>query len=231
MCPGRRKKPVRGGDLNGIRGEPVRDDMEKIYRTVPLERIPWHSEAPSEILVDLVRSGRVLPCRAVDLGCGAGTNAIFLAGAGFEMTGLDISPRAIEMARERAAVEGVRCTFLVADLLGDLKGIPTGFDFAYDWEVLHHIFPEDREKYVGNVYRLLRRGGRYLSVSFSEEDPQFGGTGKIRKTPLGTTLYFSSEDELRDLFRQLFNVRRITTREVPGKYGPHRAVCAFLERS
>lgn len=205
--------------------------MEKIYQTVSLERIPWHSESPSEILVDLVRSGKVPPCRAVDLGCGAGTNAIFLAGAGFEMTGLDISPRAIEMAQDRAAQKGVRCTFLVADLLGDLQGIPAGFDFAYDWEVLHHIFPEDRKKYVGNVHRLLRRSGRYLSVSFSEKDPQFGGTGKIRKTPLGTTLYFSSEDEIRDLFRRHFTIRSIMTREVAGKYGPHLAVCAFLEKS
>jgi len=43
------------------------------------------------------------------------------------MTGLDISPRAIEMAQDRAAQKGVRCTFLVADLLGDLQGIPAGF--------------------------------------------------------------------------------------------------------
>ena len=209
----------------------TRDDMEKIYLTVPLERIPWHMESPSEILVDLVRSGKVLPCRAIDLGCGAGTNAIFLAGAGFEMTGVDISPRAIEMARERAAQEGVRCTFLVADLLGGLHEIRDTFGFAYDWEVLHHIFPEDRERYVANVHRLLRPGGKYLSVSFSEEDPQFGGSGKIRKTPLGTTLYFSSEEELGDLFRPYFAVRNLTTREVPGKYGPHQAVCAFLEKS
>jgi methyl halide transferase len=202
--------------------------MEKIYRTVPLERLPWHSDDPPAILVDLVRTGTVRPCRAVDLGCGAGTNAIFMAGEGFEMTGLDISPRAIEIARERAAAAGALVTFLVADLLGDLQGIPAGFDFAYDWEVLHHMFPEDREKYAGNVHRLLRPGGKYLSVCFSEEDPQFGGTGKIRKTPLGTTLYFSSEEELRDLFRPLFEVQTITTREVAGKYGPHLAVCAFM---
>jgi len=204
--------------------------MEKIYRTVPLERLPWHSDSPSAILVDLVRTGTVGPCRAVDLGCGAGTNAIFLAEEGFEMTGLDVSPRAIEIARERAAAAGALVTFLVADLLGNLEGIPEGFDFACDWELLHHIFPEDWEKYAGNVHRLLRPGGKYLSVCFSEKDPQFGGTGKIRKTPLGTTLYFSSEEELRDLFRPLFEVQTITTREVAGKYGPHLAVCAFMEK-
>jgi len=208
----------------------VRDDMDKIYREVPLERIPWHTESPSGILVDLVRSGKVMPCNAIDLGCGAGTNALYLAGIGFEMTGVDISPRAIEVARERAALKGVRCTFLVADLLGDLHEIRDTFDFAYDWELLHHIFPEDRERYAGNVRRLLRPGGKYLSVCFSDEDPQFGGSGKVRKTPLGTTLYFSSEEELGDLFAPFFTIRNLTTREVPGKYGPHLAVCVFLER-
>ena len=208
----------------------VRDDMDKIYRDTPLERIPWHRESPPEILVDLVRNGKVLPCRAIDLGCGAGTNAIFLAGAGFTLTGVDISPRAIGMARERAAATNVRCTFVVADLLGDLHEIPDTFDFAYDWEVLHHIFPEEREKYVGNVHRLLLPHGRYLSVCFSEKDPQFGGSGKYRKTPIGTTLYFSSEEELRDLFAPFFRILNLTTREIPGQYGPHLAVCAFLEK-
>jgi len=204
--------------------------MDRIYREVPLQTIPWNSETPPEILVDLVRNGKVKPCRAIDLGCGAGNNAIFLASAGFDMMGVDISSRAIEIARENAAMRGIRCTFLVADLLGDLHEIRDPYEFAYDGEVLHHIFPEDRERYVRNVHRILRPGGKYLSVCFSDEDPQFGGSGKYRKTPLGTTLYFSSEDELRDLFRPFFTIRSLTTREVPGKYGPHLAVCAFMER-
>jgi len=204
--------------------------MDRIYREVPLQTIPWNSETPPEILVDLVRNGKVKPCRAIDLGCGAGNNAIFLASAGFDMMGVDISSRAIEIARENAAMRGIRCTFLVADLLGDLHEIRDPYEFAYDGEVLHHIFPEDRERYVRNVHRMLRQGGKYLSVCFSDEDPQFGGSGKYRKTPLGTTLYFSSEKELRDLFRPYFSIRELQTREVPGKYSPHLAVCAFLEK-
>jgi SAM-dependent methyltransferase len=204
--------------------------MDRIYREVPLQTIPWNSENPPEILVDLVGSGKVKPCRAIDLGCGAGNYALFLAGAGFDMTGVDISSRAIEIARENAAMRGIRCTFLVTDLLGDLHEIRDTYEFAYDWEVLHHIFPEDRERYVSNIHRILRPGGKYLSVCFSDEDPQFGGSGKYRKTPLGTTLYFSSERELRELFRPFFTVRSLETREVPGKYGPHLAICAFLEK-
>ena len=51
-----------------------------------------------------------------------------------------------------------------------------------------------------NVSKILTQGAWYFSVSFSETDPQFGGAGKFRTTPIGTTLYFSSESELRELF-------------------------------
>jgi len=104
------------------------------------------------------------------------------------------------------------------------------FDFAYDWEVLHHIFPEDRETYVKNVRKILNPGASYLSVSFSETDPQFGGKGKFRKTPIGTTLYFSSEPELRDLFSSNFEIRELKTIEVGGKYGSHYAIYTLMKK-
>jgi len=205
-------------------------DIDRIYRTVPLDKIPWNSETPPDALVELVESKRVLPCRAVDLGCGAGNYTIYLAAHGFDMTGVDSSPAAIRIATENARQQGVRCRFIVADLIGDLHEVQEHFDFAVDWEFLHHIFPDDRESYVRNVARILNRGARYLSMSFSETDPQFGGTGKFRTTPIGTTLYFSSESELRDLFSPFFLIHELKTIEVSGRFGPHRAVYVFLER-
>ncbi|MDD1660928.1 MAG: class I SAM-dependent methyltransferase [Methanomicrobiales archaeon] len=205
-------------------------DIDEIYRRMPLDRIPWTSETPPEVLVSLVDSGRVRPCRAIDFGCGAGTYAIWLAQKGFEVTGVDSSPTAIGIAREKAAKAGVSCRFVVADLLGDLSEIGGTFDFGFDWELLHHIMPEDRETYARNVASLLNPGATYFSVCFSEEDPQFGGTGKIRKTPIGTVLYFSSEREIRDLFSPYFVIRELRTVEVSGRFGPHRAVYLFSQR-
>jgi SAM-dependent methyltransferase len=205
-------------------------DIDRIYQDVPLDTIPWNSETPPDALVELVGSKKVRPCRTIDLGCGAGNYAIYLAGKGFEVTGVDSSPTAVAIAREHARKKGVRCRFIVADLLEDMHEIPETFDFAFDWEVLHHIFPGDREKYAGNVAGLLNKGGFYLSVCFSESDPQFGGTGKYRSTRVGTTLYFSSESELRDLFSPHFSIRDLKTIEVSGKYGPHRAVYVLSEK-
>ncbi len=206
-------------------------DIDKIYRDLPLERIPWNEEAPPDALVQLVDSGTVRPGRAVDLGCGAGNYAIYLAGRGFTVTGIDSSPTAIGLARRNAERKGTSCRFVVADVLGDLHEVGEAFDFAYDWELLHHIYPEQRAVYAANVHRLLNAGGRYLSVCFSEHDAGFGGMGKYRETSLGTILYFSSESELRDLFEKHFTLLQLKTIEIRGKFANHLVVFAFMEKS
>jgi SAM-dependent methyltransferase len=207
----------------------IKEQMDRIYRNLSTEEIPWNLENPPDLLVELVESQRVLPCRAVDLGCGTGNYAVWLASKGFQMTGIDISIEALELAKLRASKKDVSCRFIAADLLGEVSANLASFDFAYDWEVLHHVFPEDRDRYVANVYQMLRPGARYLSVCFSEED-EFGGTGKYRKTHIGTTLYFSSEQELRDLFERMFDIEELGTVEVAGKYKPHRAIKVLLSR-
>lgn len=204
-------------------------DIDRIYRDIPLDKIPRNSESPPDALVTLVMSGKIRQCKTVDLGCGAGNYARYLAGRGFEVTGIDSSPTAIQIAQANARKQGAACRFIVADLLGDMHEVTDTFDFAYDWEVLHHIFPEDRETYVKNVRKILNPGATYLSVCFSETDPQFGGKGKFRKTPVGTTLYFSSEPELRDLFSSHFAIRELKTIEVGGKYGSHYAVYTLMK--
>jgi len=203
-------------------------EMDEIYRNVPLEKIPWNIETPPDVLVKLIESGKVKPCQTIDLGCGAGNYALYLAGIGFEVTGIDISPWAIKIAKEHATRKGVRCLFLTADVLDNLNKVQGTFDFAYDWEMLHHIFPEKRKKYVDNVYQLLNPKGKYLSVCFSEKDTQFGGSGKYRETQLGTTLYFSSEEELKELFESCFNIQELKTIEIKGKSAPHLANYAFM---
>jgi len=207
--------------------EPV--DMDDIYRKLPLEAIPWNIETPPETLVGLVESGKVKPCKTVDLGCGAGIHAIYFANRGFDVTGIDVSPTAIKIAKEKAEKERVKCNFIVADVLGKLDEIRETFDFAYDWSLLHHMYPEKRKKYVENVYRILNTGAKYLSVCFSERDPHFG-VGKYRETPLGTVLYVSSEEELKELFGSYFKIIELKTIEIEGKHAPHLANYAFMEK-
>ena len=208
----------------------IKDQMEKIYKSIPPEQIPWNMESPPDILRALVQTKKIRPCKVIELGCGTGNYVIYLSTKDFDATGVDISSTAIEMAKNSASGKNVACDFIVADVLGDMAEIQETFDFAYDWELLHHIFPPDRGKYINNVYRLLNPLGRYLSVCFSEESAQFGGTGKYRKTPLGTVLYFSCEIEMVSLFGPLFHIEELKTIDIKGKFAPHKAIYAFLQR-
>ena len=202
--------------------------MEKIYRTISPENIPWNIETPPDILQNILKTEKVKPCKVIELGCGTGNYVIYLSASGFIATGVDISKTAIEMAKNSAVKRKVQCNFIVADVLSEMTEVQDTFDFAYDWELLHHIFPQDREKYMKNVYRLLNPGGQYLSVCFSEKSPQFGGVGKYRKTPLDTILYFSSESEMVSLFTKYFEIEELKTIDIKGKFAPHKAIYAFL---
>ncbi len=207
----------------------LRKQMDQIYRDFSPDAIPWNILDPPQLLVDAVDSGKITACTAVDLGCGAGNYAVWLAGRGFDMTGLDFCRYAIERARELADREKIACRFEVADLLGDLHEYQSRFDFVYDWELMHHIVPDDRPTYLDTVRRLLRPGGKYFSVSFSEQDPAFGGQGKYRTTRLGTVLYFSSQSELKNLYIPRFHLLSLDTMEIPGKRGSHIANVVWLE--
>jgi len=208
----------------------IKEQMERIYRDIPLDKIPWNIPTPPEILVAAVTANLARTCKVIDMGCGAGNYIIHFAKLGYDCTGVDISENAIRMARDAALAAGVDCRFLVADVTGDLSEWYSTFDFVYDWELLHHIFPEDREKYISNVHRLLNPDGRYLSVCFSEEDPQFGGCGKYRKTSLDTVLYFSSEKEMELLFEKCFVICDLKTIDIKGKNLTHKAIYAFMKK-
>jgi len=204
--------------------------MERIYQKTPFNEIPWNFETPPDVLVGLVEGGKVKPCEALDLGCGTGNYSIYLATMGFNVTGIDISPTAIKIAQENAKKRGVKCSFFVADVLGNLNEVKGKFDFVYDWELLHHILPEQRRIYIENVQRILNSGGKYLSVCFSEKDSEFGCTGKYKETRLNTVLYFSSEDELRDLFEPYFHIRVLITIRIRGKPSSHLVNYALMEK-
>jgi len=152
----------------------LKEKMEQIYRTEPPDKIPWNITHPPQQLEELVEEGKVMPCKAIDLGCGIGNYAIWLAQKGFEMSGIDFSESAVKLASKKAQQEDLNCNFFVGDLTDKNFSLNSKYEFAYDWEVLHHIFPEDRDIYFKNVVNLLYKGSIYFSACFSEMDKEFG---------------------------------------------------------
>jgi cyclopropane fatty-acyl-phospholipid synthase-like methyltransferase len=136
---------------------------ELMYR-YPFISIPWDT-GPREGLVNLVESGRAKPCRAIDLGSGTASNVICLAQHGFDVTGMDNSPAAIEMGRVRAREAGVKVTFIEDDLT-NLQHFNGTFDLLVDYGMLDDLRTHQRDLYMKNVLPLTHQGSLYLIYCF-----------------------------------------------------------------
>ena len=87
-------------------------DWDEYYRKYPLGELGWELGKPRPILVEFFEKGLIKKGKALDLCCGAGTNTIYLAKNGFDVTGVDISSTAIEIAKQKAHHANVNINFL-----------------------------------------------------------------------------------------------------------------------
>ena len=128
---------------------------------------PWVGQARSE-LVELVETGDLLPGRAIDLGCGEGDNAIFLAQHGFQVIGVDFSPAAIAKAKAKALKVGAEVDFRVDDLTR-LANVNGDFDLLVDYGTFDDLSTKDRAAYVDQVAALTKPGAKFLLWCFEWE--------------------------------------------------------------
>lgn len=165
-----------------------------------LSRTPWDTGTTPPEVVALVEEGGLSPGRALDLGCGTGTNCIYLARHGWEVVGVDFSALAICRARRKARRASVNCRFYRADVtdLSFLELEPENeapFDLALDIGCLHSVPREKWKRYAVGLARLVRPGGLYLLYAFTARSD--------RSVPRGIAL-----EEIRRLFTPAFAVRR-----------------------
>ncbi len=200
---------------------------EEIYRKVKNGKIPWESEVPKE-LVGLVNSGRVKPCKAADIGCGTGHHAIYLAQNGFEVTGIDISQTALIKARQNAQEAGIPLKLVKKDILKGVGELQSTFDFVFDWRLLHHFHLEQMDAYMENVNKLLKPGGKYFSVSYSDKDSMH--PGHTFRSRLGTIFYMHSIDDLNIHLDKHFKIVELRTARIGSTYSPRFVNYAFTEK-
>ncbi len=184
---------------------------------------PWDSGEPSKELQRVLSDRNIAPCRALELGCGTGTNAIYLAQRGFTVTALDLAPRAVEQARTKAARAGVIVDFRQADLL-HLPDQGSAFPFVFDRGVYHHLRNVDLPGFLGVLLRVTQSGGLYLTLAGNANDPNAGkGPPCVRAHEL--CLELSPIFDLVQL--REFNFDRIT---FEGKPFEHLGWSALLRR-
>jgi SAM-dependent methyltransferase len=154
----------------------VQYDFDALYRGespgegVPaLATPPWDTKAPKENVVAWHEGGWVHG-DVLDIGCGLGDNAIYLARQGFNVTGLDISPTALITAERRAKDAGVDVTFAVTDST-KLEGYTDAFDTIVDSGMFHCLDDDAKRSYAAAARRATRPGATLLLSCFSDANP------------------------------------------------------------
>ncbi len=143
--------------------------LKKIhFNYMYLNNPPWDTGITPPELVDFISN--TPPGRALDLGCGPGTNAVYMAKKGWEVSGVDFVGRAIRTARKKAKHEGVFIDFRLDDVTR-LKGISGPFDLILDIGCFHNLSDTDKNIYIRNVDRLLALQGTYLIYTFIKSNP------------------------------------------------------------
>lgn len=141
-------------------------EWEYLYQTTPSSQVPWELGGPDTCLTQLVEAKK-FPAggRILDLGCGLGSAAVYLAALGFAVTGVDLSSTAVTKARQKAVQVGVQVEFLTGDAL-TLPLAGRSFDVVYDRGCFQHINRERWPVYKKQVLRILKpRGQLALEVS------------------------------------------------------------------
>lgn len=185
-----------------------RDRDVPFLRDVPDESlVAWHAAG----LLPLVPGARVL-----DLGCGPGRNAVWLAQQGYEVDAVDLSSAALHWAGERAVAAGVRVDLLRASIFDEAVLARPPYDLVYDSGCFHHLPPHRRLSYVALLDRLVAPGGHAGLACFAvgamgaeEPDEQLYRTGS-----LAGGLAYGAED-LRAVFAELEEVELRRMRDLP----------------
>ena len=168
--------------------------------------LPWDTGRTSSELQRVFSRNTIQPCRTLELGCGTGTNSVWLAQQGFEVTGIDVAPLAVEQANKRAQAAGVQVHFVVADVL-QLPDLDGPFAFFFDRGCYHAVRRSAPQQYAPAVARQLASGGRGLILAGNAREPHDPGPPVVTEEQI--------RDELGVAF-QILDLHEFRFDEAPG---------------
>jgi SAM-dependent methyltransferase len=153
--------------------------------------VPWDTGiSPPELLAFL---GSHSPGRALDLGCGTGTNALTMAERGWQVTAIDFSSRALRVARRRCAHAGGAIVLARGDV-AEMRAATGVYDLALDIGCFHSLEPGRRSSYARSLRQRVRPGTTFLLYAFLAE---------AASAPIG----WPSRDEVDSTFSTFMDLR------------------------
>ncbi len=193
-------------------------DWDTVYTTVSLDRIPWNSNKPDSELTELIERKKIVPRIVLDVGCGTGTDAIYFATKGFDVTAIDISQEAIKIAREKAEKAKVKVNFIAGDFLA-VKFDDDTHDFVNDRGFFHIVSPQRRGEFAAKLNMVLNKQGFYFLRCWSDKQ-EFESEG---------TPYRISKDIINNTFGNYFDIGEIRDIRWGGR-GPWSYVVLMSKR-
>lgn len=156
--------------------------FEALYQGTPL----WEIGRVQPFIEQLVARG-ALTGDVLDVGCGTGENALYLAAQGQRVVGIDVSPTAVRKAQEKArSRHQTEADFQVGDAL-ELAALGRTFDVIIDSAVFH-VFPDDlRPRYAHSLSKVCRPGTQLYLACFSEREPDWGGPRRVTQAEIRAT--------------------------------------------
>ncbi len=139
------------------------------------QKPPWDTGISPPELIQFIEGHP--PGKALDIGCGTGTNVITLAQRGWEVTGIDFASKAINHAKKKALQEGVEVDLRVDDITQP-KILTESYDLILDMGCFHSLSADETRGYIRNLGKLLSPGGTHLMYAFFKDQSQ-GGTGLV----------------------------------------------------
>lgn len=140
----------------------VRGYYRQRYANTQPTQQEWTSATAAPELVKLVMNGAIpAGARVLEVGCGVGSESVYLAVQGFQVSGIDISEHAIERARTLAGVYGAEVDWAVGDVL-DLPYEEDSFDVVVDRGCFHCLRDHERAKFASEIARVIRSRGLYV---------------------------------------------------------------------
>ncbi|GIP36474.1 class I SAM-dependent methyltransferase [Paenibacillus sp. J2TS4] len=130
------------------------------------KQIPFFVNSPDENLVQYFQNKLVKPGKILELGCGAGRNAIYMTKQGCQVDAIDLSQEAIDWGKDRAKSNNVQVNFLCKNMF-DVSFESETYDFIYDCGCFHHILPHRRISYLDMINKGLKPGGHFGLVCFA----------------------------------------------------------------
>jgi cyclopropane fatty-acyl-phospholipid synthase-like methyltransferase len=159
----------------------VTDFFDTAYEGTP----PWDIGRPQAAVVRLAEAGDIVGS-VLDVGCGTGENAMFLAGRGHDVLGVDGAAEAVERARAKARERGLAVRFLVWDALR-VHEIGRTFDTGIDVGLFHTLSDDERPEYAESLRGALRPGGHCFLLCWSERNAWGFGPRRVTQMEIRGT--------------------------------------------